>query len=434
MWRTSTRILIGVVLSTILLSGFVRAQNSVSSPYSAFGIGHLSEVTNVRSRSMGGVGIGMRDNFNVYMKNPASYTGFDSTSFIFEGGASGHYITLKSEDISESYSNATLTHLLFGFPVTKWWKSSFGLLPFSVMGYDATDITYSDDIETTQYTFEGSGGITQVFWGNAIQPFKNLSLGVNASYLFGTMDRVHKVNFPESANMISSIVNNAVAVDDFYFDLGAQYIATLDSARGVQLVIGASYSPQQELKAKRDRLVRSYLGELSGVPLIVDTITMSLNQPGKVVIPQRYGLGFSFFRKYHWLVAADYEFGAWENYRSFGESDSLTNSMTFRIGGQYTPNPNSFSYLQRVEYRLGGHFTQSSLNLRNEQINGFGISFGIGLPVINNMIRRTRSMLNFGFEVGRNGTTTQGLIQENYFNVHIGITLYEWWFFKRRYK
>lgn len=434
MLRNSTQIFVFAVLIAFILTDHASAQTSVSSPYSAYGIGNLSQVTNFRSRSMGGVGIGIRDNFNVNHLNPASYSGFDSTSFVFEGGASGHYITLKTDNLSESYSNATLSHLLFGFPVTKWWKSSFGMLPFSIMGYDATDFSTPEDISQTQYIFEGSGGISQFFWGNSVQFTKFLTLGVNSSYLFGTMDRVQKVTFPGSANLISSLSNNAISVNDMYFDFGAQFHNTLDSARGVQLVIGATYSPQQELNARRNSLVRSYLGDLSGVPLIIDTISQVIDEKGTIVIPQSLGIGFSFSRKNRWLVAADYEFGAWKNYSSFGESDSLTNSHKFRIGGQITPNPNSFSYIQRIEYRLGAKYNQTYLNLRNKQISGFGITFGMGLPVISNMIRRTRSMLNIGFEAGRRGTLSNGLIQENYFNIHIGISIYEWWFFKRRYK
>lgn len=434
MRRNSTLIYIFTVLVVLTVTTPVAGQTSISSPYSAFGIGNLSEVTNIRSRSMGGVGIGIRDNFSVNIANPASYTGFDSTSFVFEGGASGHYITLKTSDLTESYSSATLSHLLFGFPVAKFWKSSFGLLPFSIMGYDATDFSEPLDIGTTQYIFQGSGGITQFFWGNAIQPIRNLSIGVNASYLFGTMDKIQKVTFPQSVTQLSSLVNNSISVNDMYFDFGAQYHAIMDSARGTELVIGVSYSPEQELNARRNEMVRSYLGELSGVPLIVDTVKMVVDQKGTIVIPQGIGFGFSLSRKYRWLVAADYEYGGWKNFSSFGETDSLVNSQKIRVGGQYTPNPNSFSYLQRIEYRLGGHYTNTYLNLRDQQINGYGITFGVGLPVISNMIRRTRSMVNLGFEIGKRGTLNNGLIQENYFNVYVGISIYEWWFFKRRYK
>jgi len=43
-------------------------------------------------------------------------------------------------------------------------------------------------------------------------------------------------------------------------------------------------------------------------------------------------------------------------------------------------------------------------------------------------------MLNFGFEIGQRGTTINNLIQENYFKIYFGISIYEWWFIKRRYK
>lgn len=434
MWRIKLPLFLVFFAFGLLLSNLSLAQSSLSSPYSAFGIGNLSEIKNIRSRSMGGLGIGVRDNFTVNHTNPASYSGFDSTSFIFEGAASGHFITLKTDDLNESYSNGALSHLLFGFPVMKFWRSSFGLLPYSMMGYDATDISVAQDVGKTQYVFKGTGGITQAFWGNSIQPLKFLSLGINTSYLFGTMDRGMKVTFPDSADMISSLVNTNITVNDLYFDFGAQFHTVLDSARGVHFVFGATYSPEQELSAKGTRAVRSYLGEISGVPLVIDTISLEANVPGTVVIPQTFGFGFSLERKNRWFVGAEYEYGNWENFRSFGESDSLTNSHKFRVGAQITPNPNSFSYPQRIEYRVGGFYNQSYLNLRDEQINGLGITFGLGLPIRANMIRRTRSMVNLGFEVGRRGTITNGLIQENFVNFHIGISIYEWWFFKRRYK
>lgn len=433
MWKNSERLIAFAVLIAFFVSSHAAAQTSLSSPYSAYGIGNLSAVTNVKSRSLGGGGIGMRDNFNINYLNPASYSGFDSTSFLFEAGASGYYVTLQNNDNSESYGNGSISHLLFGFPVTKFWKTSVGALPYSMMGYDATVIDFSDEVGNTQFVFEGAGGITQAFWGNAIQLHKNLSLGLNTSYLFGTINRVQKVTFPDSINMISSISSSAITVNDLLFKFGVQYHTVLDSIKDVNLVIGATYSPQQTLGAKRNSMTRSYLGELSSVPLVIDTISMVSDELGTLVIPQNFGFGFSISRRNRWLFAADYEFGAWENYSYFGDSDSLTNSQKFRFGAEITPNPNSFSYVQRIEYRVGAHYTQSYLNLRDQQINSFGITFGAGLPLTSNMIRRTRSMLSIGFEVGRKGTMVNDLIQENYFNMFIGISIYEWWFFKRRY-
>lgn len=434
MWKNKISVFLLILLVGILLTNEAMAQTSLSSPYSSFGIGNLSNSTNIRNKSLGGIGVGTRDNYNVNPKNPASYSGFDSTSFIFEGAVSGHYVTLKTDDVNESYSDASLSHLLFGFPVTDFWRSSVGLMPFSMMGYDATDFSYVEDVGNTQYIFNGSGGITQAYWGNSLQPFKFLSLGINTSYLFGTMSEVSKVTFPDSANMLSTLVTNTVSINDTYFDFGAQVHLTMDSIKSIELVLGLTYNPEQAISAKRSGLIRSYHGELSGVPLIRDTINMVVNELGKVVLPSGYGFGFSLSRKSRWLIGADYRFGKWEDFSSFGSPDSLTNSHKFNFGGEITPNPNSFSYVQRIEYRVGGYYNQSYLNLRNEQIKGFGITFGVGLPIRANMIRRTRSMINMGMEIGKRGTLTNGLIQEDFVNFHIGISIYEWWFFKRRYK
>ncbi len=68
-----------------------------------------------------------------------------------------------------------------------------------------------------------------------------------------------------------------------------------------------------------------------------------------------------------------------------------------------------------------------------KQLDEIGMSFGISLPVMGSS---TRSRLNFGAELGDRGTTDNGLIQERYAAVYIGVTITpdirEQWFKKRR--
>ena len=59
------------------------------------------------------------------------------------------------------------------------------------------------------------------------------------------------------------------------------------------------------------------------------------------------------------------------------------------------------------------------------EIDDFGMSFGVGLPVGNQL-----SNLNLGVEIGKRGKTTQNLVQENYFNLRISLTLNDKWFKK----
>jgi hypothetical protein len=424
------RLLIGIF---ILISTGVIAQINLSSPYSALGLGNLSEVNNVRSRSMGGISFGLRDNFTVNFYNPASYTAIDTTSFVFEGGITGFYTDLKTTSFSENYTSATLSHLLFGFPVTKWWKSSFGLLPFSGVGYNVTDEGFNENIGTIQHIFEGSGGLSRFYWGNSIQPIKSLSIGINASYLFGTIDHIQDVSFPDSAYFIGSRTTGSTTVNDIYIEAGIQYQKKLNE--NLQITAGATFRPKINLGATQSYLSRTYYGYIASIQNFKDTVAYIEDEKGSVVLPLGYGLGVSLGKTDQWLVGFDYHYDQWEDYESFGVNDSLANSYQIAIGGEYIPNINSItSYFQRMSYRLGGHYGKSYLELRNEHLDNFGITFGIGLPIRSIAIRGSKSMLNLGFEYGRKGTLKDGLIQENYANFYLGISIYEMWFFKRRYR
>jgi len=216
------RILISIIIIFILIYQ-ANAQTGISSPYSAFGIGYPSNANNVQNITMGGIAIGTRNYFTINMRNPASYTAFDTTSFLFEGAATGYYLGLKTDNYDETATNASLGNLLFGFPVTKLWKSSIGLVPFSIVGYNVNSITNKEYVGNTLYAYVGSGGISQVYWGNAIQPTKNLSLGFNLSYIFGTIDRSQNISFPDSTFRINTKINDMLSVGDLYFDFGIQY-------------------------------------------------------------------------------------------------------------------------------------------------------------------------------------------------------------------
>ncbi len=432
MWKINLVKLYIFFVFTILITVPTEAQTGISSPYSAFGLGYLNEANNIRCRSMGGIGIGTRDYFTVNILNPASYTIFDTTSFIFEGGVNSSITTLKTNTLKEQVSTASLSHLLFGFPVTKWWKSSFGLLPFSNVGYDAIDYTTVENVGRVKYEFEGTGGLSRVYWGNAFKPFKFLSFGVNASYIFGTIDKSQSVSFPDSSYLISVKENNSVNVGSLNFDFGVQFHKTFN--KDYQLIIGAIYHPETNLGATRDYLVRSFLGEVGNIELFRDTIAYTSSEKGNVTDPMGFGIGASYARTDSWLVGFDYRFDKWSNFSSFGIKDSLTDSHKFSLGGQIIPDDASSSYLKRMDYRLGAKFTQSYLKLRGEQLNDFGITIGIGLPIRNLSVRGSRSMINFGIEAGKRGTLTNNLIQENYVNFYFGISVYERWFFKRRYE
>jgi len=424
---------ISLLVFIFLMTGYeIFSQSNISTPYSAYGLGQFSDANNTRNKSMGGIGIGTRDYFTVNLLNPASFTAFDSISFVFEGAVYGHYTTLNTTDLSEKTSSISFGHILMGFPVTNWWRSSIALLPYSEMSYNVNDNIYNDDIGSTQFVFEGEGGLSKLNWGNAIRPIENFSFGINASYIFGTLDRVNKVAFPDSLFMINTLNNNILSIRDIDLEFGAQFHKEIKEK--YDIVIGATYHPETQLKTIRNNMVRSYQGTIGTYELIIDTIRQDYDENGSITYPQMIGVGFSIANGFKWMFGFDYKFEEWESFESYGSYDSLTNRHNFKFGGHYLPNSNSSSYANRIDYRLGAHYDLSHLSFRNEHLKGFGITFGLGLPIRSNALRGSRSMLNIGFEYGKMGTTAKDLIEEDYFKVNLSATIFERWFIKRRYR
>ena len=67
-------------------------------------------------------------------------------------------------------------------------------------------------------------------------------------------------------------------------------------------------------------------------------------------------------------------------------------------------------------------------SLNGQNINYFGTSFGLSLPV------KGFSNITLVGEYGKRGTTTANLIKENEFNLRIGFTLNDKWFQRTKYQ
>jgi len=284
-----------------------------------------------------------------------------------------------------------------------------------------------EDIGPTDFYYQGSGGLNEFYINASIELHKNLAIGIKASYLFGKNNMARFITFPDSAYMLNTSVDSYTEVGDIFFEFGVQY--NKEIGRKLTLGLGAVYLPKQQIKATNSFLVRNYFGSNSGVGLYRDTVASQLKYEGNITIPDKFGFGVMLRKSNSWMVAADYEFQKWSEFEIFGIADSLQNSMQFSLGGEYLPNPIGIvSYFNRVKYRLGFRYNRSYLYLRDIQINEFGISFGLGLP-----LPRSYSTVNLGFEIGRRGTTAHGLIQENFFKFTLGVAIRETWFVKRRY-
>ncbi len=406
-------------------SGF--AQIRISSPYSRYGLGELQTSHSVYLSSLGGINAAVRNPGFINVNNPASYTSFDTNSFVFDVGVLSKFTELKTNLSTQNYTNHTsIGHILFGFPITHWCGVSAGLIPYSKTGYkvSVSDTLHNNtDVRYNEY-FTGSGGISQAFIGLAFRPFKNFSLGANFGYLFGTIYKDKTIEFPDDAYAFNVFATNDVQVGGIYMNYGLQY--QIFMKKNYSLTLGTKFNLPMNLNAKQNLIVERYAGSIESAMSVKDTLINVSQGEGKIHLPLTVGGGFVFSKKNLWMVGGDFEWENWEKFTSFGLSDSTGNSYAIAVGGEYTPQFNDLSnYLKRINYRAGFHFSQSYYEIRNTKINDFGFSVGLGFP-----LKKTRTNINVALEAGAKGTINKNLLQENYFRIVLGISFREFWFFR----
>ncbi|MDY0343346.1 MAG: hypothetical protein RBR28_07220 [Lentimicrobium sp.] len=416
-----------LLLLILFVQNTAYSQGRISSPYSRFGIGDIMTTAGVNQRAMGGIGYGISSPFFVNALNPATYTSFDTLSFVFDVGADVRQASLSTLDKSETANAASLSYLKFGFPITKWWRGAFGLLPFSSTNYHMQDLSVEENIGSVKRLYKGDGGINQLFLGSGFKLNPNLSIGFNFAYLFGTLNQSSANTFPDSAYRMNYKLISSTKVNDVYLNYGIYYRKNLKN--NMQLSAGASFSNNQNMSATLEQLGYRYFIASTGTDNVVDTVVNVTGTKGKITLPANLGLGFSLGKFDKWLVGVDVQYQMWEKYKYFDRVDSLQNNFRLGVGGEFTPSVSTVSnYFQRITYRAGLSYQNSFLQLRDQRIDEFGISFGLALP-----LPRTRSTLNLTAELGTRGTTAQNLIKENYIRFTLGLSIFERWFIIRKY-
>lgn len=410
----------------------VVGQATINTPYSRYGLGELhGKNINTKIEGMGGIAIGMWGPGMLNPANPASYGTIDSAAFVLDASIFGNYVNHRTTLQSENSSLMTLNYVFFGFPVTQWWRTSLGVMPFSKIGYDVKIV-----VDMSQYNFtnvinsiDGSGGINQFYWGNGFKIGKRLRLGIDATFLFGQARRSSMIYFPDSANIVGTKTQHNTTGSDFVFDYGAQYDIPL--GKDQLLTLGVIYANSFNLNAKRSSIAYTLNGGFNGgVEFPLDTLVYEPEYKGTILLPTKFGFGAVFRKNNNWLVGADFEWQNWKKFKSFGQSDSLDNAYRISVGGQITPKHTSISsLLKRITYRAGFNYNNSYLNLFGHSINEYGITFGVTFPM-----KRSRTTLDLAVEVGTRGTTQDHLIQENYVRFSFAVAIFENWFQKRKYR
>ncbi len=398
------------------------AQGNINMPYSMYGVGELQFNQYFQNLGMGGISQGYRSNVSINDVNPASYSALDSTSFVFETTVFTHFYEQKTKDLKQQSDFFTLGNISVGFPVTRWWSFAAGLKPYSQLGYNIRDVQEHQQAGTVSLLYQGSGGLNQVFVGSAFEPVKGLSLGVNASYLFGNLD--HEASLKsDSIGVFQTNLVNANQVSGWILGLGLQYRHDFTEYR--HITIGASYGDKQDVNVNTTETLRRKLpGEM-----FYDTIVHVDLEDGRLSLPQYYGVGVYGRLNRQWAAGVDYQWQNWEAFEFLGKKENLSNSHQVSAGVKFNPTVETLpTIFHRLQYTAGVRYGQSYFQPEEKSLDEFGISFGTTIP-----IRGSLSALNLNFEYSRRGSVDNHFMKENFYRLNIGVNIYEHWFIRRRF-
>ena len=399
------------------LSAF--AQLGTSSPYSRFGLGDLQGNAFPVYNALGGGVTAFSSSNSVNPSNPASYTSFRANSFLFSTGGMHKTTQLQNSTDKQVANNSAFSHMTIAFPISSKLGASIGMLPFSNIGYT---LNARDTLVNANMIYTGDGGLSKVYFGGAYEPFKGFSVGMNASYLFGGLNKRKMLNVDDESDF-DARSNSSINLKGYYYELGLMYKMALANEK--VLSFGLTANNNSSLRAKRTNIVET----ISGTNEIVKDTTSNLVEWGEVNLPSYISTGLMYRDGEKWLLIADYSIQNWADYTLLGESDDLSNSMRLSAGLQYTPEFNSVTkYYKRMQYRLGANYSNTPLTLNDTQLKEMSVSFGFGIPV-----KKSRTKYDVSFTLGQRGTTDNSLIKEQFVKFGLSVSYDGIWFVKRKY-
>lgn len=425
------------------------AQNGVNSPYSRYGFGMLSDRSMGFNKGMGGVAQGFRDGQSVNVQNPAAYSAVDSMTALFDFGLTLQNGNYKMGNVQKNIRNTSVDYFAMHFRATKNVGVALGVLPVSNIKYDFSST--SETIEGTEnmsssYVFSGDGGLHEVFLGAGWRPFKPISVGFNASYLYGNYDHNMLMSFSESS--VYSLSRSYKAdIKTYNVDFGLQYIQPF--GKNNQLVVGASYTLGHDIKNDAYRSTSTLNNNIIESET-TDTIKNAFQ------LPHSFAVGATFYNSNKLRVGIDAELQKWSECKFPNQQSSMTTNSSAYVtskgqlydrkkisaGFDYIPNAYSRSYFSRMTYKFGGYYSQSyakadMTGVVKDKPTEFGLSAGVTLPIMNKNLWANAQKINVSVHwVHSNipylnsATMKQATLSENYLKFSLGITFSERWFYK----
>lgn len=435
------------VWMVIIIPG--NAQQAENTPYSRYGLGEIADNSFNHLRQMGGLGSAVIDVHQFNVLNPASYSYLQT--FSLDVGVFAKYNQLNDEKNTSKVWTGNIDYVAFAFPlrnpindVYEGKKSNtkmgmaFALMPHSNVSYNI--VSNQSDVESGQIerSYIGSGGSYKFLSGYGIK-YKDLAAGLNLGYLFGKVDYQRNLDYIDLPFAYQNRYSTNYNISGFIWNAGLIYSRVLnkkqvekDKSKPSKLIsLGLRGNSVQGFSTNANLL--NYLVQALPNGTNRDTILSVSDVSGKGKLPFELGFGSHYYHGEKWSVGFDYTFTAWDQYYNDANEEkagSLQNANRIAVGGYFRPDYKSFdNFFERVFYRYGAFYNTDPRSLNGDQLSGYGVSLGLGMPFI---YQRKISYLNLGVQYGQRGQLLP--ISEKYVKISLGVTFNDdEWFLKSKY-
>ena len=404
-------------------------------PYSIYGVGDLAQPGTAWNKTMGGVGVGVRNNRYLNLLNPAAVTARDSLAFMTDFSLYSDNKMFQQGNIKSASNTFNINDLAMSFPLWHGTAMMVGIQPFSDTGFGYSfNYTDPDLIGRTgniTYSANGNGSIYKGFVAAGARIGKRLSVGAQWNYYFGKIEKTYYTTFNDAS--YNSIRNGSVVrLTGSNFKFGVQYEQPLGTA--LVLGVGATYTTAANLGGTAEN------SRFSAGTAASDTLYFKSDRLGadsKVQLAGEIGVGLSLKDNGRWMFAADYTRSDWtacglDGNRAFTASKSFSSTVAeaYRVGFELIPNRNDIRYyLNHVAYRAGAYHKKEYYLLDGNRVTSTGITLGVTLPIVNNY-----NGLTLGVDFGQRGAVSDKMVRERYINFSIGFNLFDIWFRKVQYQ
>jgi len=408
-------------------------------PYSIFGVGDLfGGTSSAYNAGMGGVGVASRNRRYLNTINPAAIAVRDSLAFMVDFSLFNKN-TLYSQDYNGIKRNSAnnLTNIggfAVSFPIWNKLAGVLGLRPYSSVGYSMTYNHVDAENGVVVYSHSGLGSLYNAYGGVAIDLWKRFSIGAEADYIFGKIEKNAVQNF------LSSGYNEAqsyytLTLNAFTGKLGLQYEQPL--SKELRLGFGATYGFAAKVRGFNEGKFYS-AGSVQNITL-PSSYADTLGNDSGIRLADELNLGISLnysdkFRAEFNYSRSDWRDSGMDYAKGFSIGDAeqpFVNSVkeSYRLGMEYVPNLNDVRYYyRRIAYRAGAYYNNEYYSVAGQKVNTIGLTFGITLPVF-----RWYNGLSITLDAGRRGPFKGSMVRENFLKFTFGVNLFDIWFQQPRY-